>query len=360
MMEPMSWPASRPSAEIERRSNVVTHAAPILVTLAALLLTALGATPGDALAGGEEPRPTCAACGRAIDGEFIETEGKTYHPEHFLCGYCKLPIENIRYVVHEKTNYHPHCYEEHIALRCALGDGIIDGEYLRDHWGNVYHLSHEHDADQCDYCRRFISKTLTGGGYKYDDGRIICSLCARSAVDDVDEAGKLMAEVARHLRRVGLAVDLDSIRLRLVDLDRMRQLAAASSHELKGYTHFIRYSSSGEGDPDNIATVYVLHGMPRVDVIATLAHELTHVWQLTHGRKENDDALCEGSSNYAAYLVLKEYSGPETEYLVKKMLENQDPVYGEGFRRVKRFAEERSVEEWIRLLRSRDRLPPGY
>jgi hypothetical protein len=333
---------------------------PLFLILAALLLAATGAAAGDAVAGEEESRPICAVCDRPIDGDFVETQGKTYHPGHFLCGHCKLPIGSGSYVIHEKEKYHPHCYEEHVALRCALGDGIIDGKYLRDHWGNVYHLSHERDADQCDYCQRFISGALTGGGYEYDDGRIICGLCARSAVNDVDKGEKLMAEVARHLRRIGLTVDLESIRLRLVGLERMRRLAAASSHDLKGYTHYIRYSSSTEGESDSISTVYILHGMPRVDAIATLAHELTHVWQLTEGRKENDDALCEGSSNYAGYLVLKEYPGPETEFLIKKMVENRDPVYGEGFRRVKRFAEERTVEEWIRLLRSRERLPPGY
>jgi hypothetical protein len=53
--------------------------------------------------------------------------------------------------------------------------------------------------------------------------------------------------------------------------------------------------------------VYILHGMPRIDAIATLAHELTHVWQSVHGRLENDPAFAEGSCNYASYLVLGQY-----------------------------------------------------
>jgi hypothetical protein len=41
-------------------------------------------------------------------------------------------------------------------------------------------------------------------------------------------------------------------------------------------------------------------------------------------------------------------------------MQSEDPVYGKGFRRVKRFAEEKGIEGWLNRLGSQDRLPPGY
>lgn len=356
-VRPTGFPIERRSGA---RSGPALRITAGLLALAVLLVTVPSAASGHAAERHEESPPLCASCGRPIEGDFVETEGRTYHPEHFVCGYCERQLGNGRYLIHGGKNYHPDCYEQHVALRCALCGGIIEGEHIRDHWDNAYHSSHQRDAEQCDYCRRFISEALTGGGWRYDDGRVICGLCARSAVKDRSEAEDLLVEVAGHLRRAGVRVDPTPIRLHLVGLKEMRDLAEASSHDLRGYTHYVQHVASSGGSAESIATVYLLHGMPRIDAIATIAHELMHVWLLSEDRKVGDAAFREGSCNYAAHLVLNEYPGPETDFLVKKMMQSRDPAYGEGFRRVKRYAEERGVAEWIRRLRSHDDLPRGY
>jgi hypothetical protein len=42
------------------------------------------------------------------------------------------------------------------------------------------------------------------------------------------------------------------------------------------------------------------------------------------------------------------------------MAKETDPVYGEGFRSVKRFAEERGIDAWLSQLRKYKNLPDGY
>jgi hypothetical protein len=94
--------------------------------------------------------------------------------------------------------------------------------------------------------------------------------------------------------------------------------------------------------------------------VSTLAHELTHVWQFMAGRLKNDRALSEGSCNYAAYLVLQHYGGKQTEYAISNIIDDKDEIYGDGFRRVKRFAEENGIAAWLELLRKKNHFPGGY
>ena len=94
--------------------------------------------------------------------------------------------------------------------------------------------------------------------------------------------------------------------------------------------------------------------------MTTLAHELTHVWQIQRGRLENDPAFNEGSCNYVAYLVLERYDGEVYDFMRDNLIENEDPTYGEGLRRVKKFAEEKGVEEWLARLQTEENLPEGY
>jgi hypothetical protein len=105
--------------------------------------------------------------------------------------------------------------------------------------------------------------------------------------------------------------------------------------------------------------IYLLYGMPRVEMIGTLAHELTHVWQFLSGRLKNDPALSEGSCNFAAYWVLKQMApGKEADFIIESMLRDDNEIYGEGFRRVKRYVEQNGISRWLVLLTEPDRRLP--
>jgi hypothetical protein len=58
--------------------------------------------------------------------------------------------------------------------------------------------------------------------------------------------------------------------------------------------------------------------------------------------------------------VLSEYSDESYAYVIEKIQSNSDPIYGEGFRRVKRFAEEEGVDQWLRWLSTKDTMPRGF
>jgi hypothetical protein len=98
------------------------------------------------------------------------------------------------------------------------------------------------------------------------------------------------------------------------------------------------------------ANFYLLTGMPETEMVQTLAHELMHVWQGVHNSLEEDDTLREGSANYAAYLVMKRMGSKEAQFVITCMLEDPSPVYGGGFRRVKKYGDKHGARQTLELI----------
>jgi len=332
----------------------VQYARNISALLIALVLCAVAAMTAGA--GNER---LCAACGEPITGAYFETVGAYYHPEHFRCAHCDKRIEDT-YTEYKGKNYHNECFRDNIALRCDLCGGVIQGEYIIDYWGNAYHLRHQKESPMCDSCSRFISPALTNGGVRYDDGRYICGLCRPKSVKDIEDILALVDEVAAHMEKMGMEVDYKGMNVHLIGRSQMQDLAGEHSSGLRGFTDYRenwRIFGRAQGRKLDI---YFLYAMPRMELISTIAHELAHVYMFNHGHFENDRAWNEGSCNYAAWLVLGQYPGTDSSFFRASMLQDEDPIYGEGFRRVKHYAESRGTDDWIERMDKKSRLPKGY
>ena len=291
----------------------------------------------------------CAACGQPIHEAYFETGGSFYHSRCFTCSYCKKPIDGP-YTVFHNENYHTPCFEQHVALKCAVCGGIIQGQYLLDYWGNAYHTRHKDDVLQCDFCQRFIVGDLAGRMTRLSEGRALCSKCAPNSVTSIREASSLVSDVARTLGSYGIDVDPRKIELRLVGAEELARIAESRSHETKGFTDYlVKKGPFGKKRAETVK-VYLLYGMPRLQMASTAAHELMHVWQFRNGRLDQDPALSEGSCNFASYLFLRKTGGREAEFVIDGMLKDPDRIYGEGFRRVKTYAEREGMPAWLRLL----------
>lgn len=79
----------------------------------------------------------CAHCRGGISGQFLRVGRLAYHPEHFLCGACGLPIKGS-YNTHQNRCFHPACYQERHAPRCAHCARPIAGQYLVVKGANVH------------------------------------------------------------------------------------------------------------------------------------------------------------------------------------------------------------------------------
>lgn len=270
------------------------------------------------------------------------------------CDYCGERITGD-YIVVDSHLYHTACYENHIALRCAVCGQIIKGKYYVDYWGNAVHAYHKDEVPHCEYCGRYISDYSTGGGFRYADGRIVCKLCEKTAVEDSAAVDTIKKQVGAILKTYGIDIGDQFIPITLVDKTAMARLDN-SRIDPNGYTYIERTTSFGVTVQQHLE-VFLLDGMPRMHVIATLAHELMHVWLYNKAPDDMDPALCEGSCNYAAYLVMEKYPGKESEYIRDTFRNETDSIYGDGFRGVADYVDKRGTAKWLSYLKSK-RNPP--
>lgn len=275
------------------------------------------------------------------------------------CHTCSEDITGS-YIEFENKYYHDNCYDKNIALKCDLCRNNISGDYLIDYLGNNYCQSHKDVDPQCEFCLSFFGAPTNEGGYEYSDGRKICTLCEKNAITNNKELSKLTGEINAHLAMLGLEIPVDRISLKLTDRKNLLQISSNSNKNLLGYTFYQEKSSFFGFGKKQTLTVYILEGMPRMWTIEALAHELNHVWQFLKSGEEKESAFCEGSANYAAFLVLQNYDNKFSEILIDNLLKNEDPDYGEGFRRVKSLVENNSREFWINYLSQNETFPEGY
>ena len=302
----------------------------------------------------------CHTCNKEITKASLTAEGKYFHPTHFICANCKKPIdENVyyyengkfydkkcyekinylpcafcgekitnRYIEYNGKKYHRQCYDNNFAIKCDLCGEILEGHYKVDIWGNKYCQSHLQNHPQCDFCRAFFGAPTNNGGYLYKDGRKICTLCKETAVDSKAKLFELADEVNAHLKMYNLDIPLDRIKLYMVDRTRLSQISPDYSDNLFGVTLYKEKSSFFGLVQDKCYNIYILDGMPEMRVVEALAHEFNHVWQILRSGKSKNGAFCEGSCNYAAYLVLSQYEGIIPDMLIENLFEEDDKNYG--------------------------------
>ncbi len=299
----------------------------------------------------------CDFCGGKLNGTFTKYEGKQYHDscytEHIAsrCGVCGKVLDGP-FVIYEGQKYHESCYQTDVAVKCAYCGGFIEGHYLKDYWGNSYHDAHKGKAKECDFCQRLITPELNVGSRTWKDGRILCGICAPGAITESEAAESLLIVAAVKLRFLGIDVDPSSVRVILVDQAELASITRSDEKTVKGFTDY-RESTALFGLVKNRKmNIYLLYGMPRLQMLSAVTHELMHVWQFLNAPLHNDKALCEGSCNYATYLVLREMSNIEAKYLTDKMEDDPDPYYGVGYRKVKAYVEQNGQSAWLSYLKS--------
>ena len=275
--------------------------------------------------------------------------------EALYCDYCGRELIG-QYTVYNNRNLHDSCYYRHFARFCTLCGGIISGQYIFNSWGDVVHAVHIGEYPGCEYCSRLKAERLTGKGTRYRDGREVCGRCLASAVTDVKQANLLLDTVLNILSLHDIEIS-DEFDLHLVDKHEMVTLNPDAGHEARGYTGLKQHSALFGLVKAQEIKVYALTGMPRAVLKGVLAHELMHVWLFTNAPLDMDDALCEGSCEYASYLTLRGSPDKHAQFYLENQMANEDLVYGGGFRSVRNFVESVGLADWLDYLRTHSQPP---
>ncbi len=302
----------------------------------------------------------CAYCGKQVEGAFNTENEKFYHPECFAeknglkCHICLKAITG-EYIVQDGKKYHKECYDKYAALKCSICNQTITGSYKTDYYGNVFHTEHETHYSKCSNCGRMIAQGIVRDSYKLPDGRIMCGFCSKDA-SKTPSYSEILKRVMKILEKEGFKLDLENVKIFAVDKNKLKSEAKDSWNEnLKGFCHTIKTTEKGFFSKSVKIShkIYILNSLPEIDASQILAHELMHAWiQQNAGKIEHDRKFEEGSCNYLAYLYLKSIRGKESEIRIKKLNDDPDPIYGEGFRLVYEKMRGKGLDHLLALLRN--------
>lgn len=188
---------------------------------------------------------------------------------------------------------------------------------------------------RCSYCGKEISGI---DFYKLPDGRVRCTTCSNTIVKSKAEIEELFERVIDNLENFfGATIDVP-ISIEVTDERKLKKrlgipLGGRDEQSILILGVAIRKKKK--------YSIVLENGAPRISLIATFAHELTHIWQYTHWDdnkklkecpKDKRLLIYEGMAKWAEiqylYLVGETTVAKREEYITR----NREDEYGIGFR----------------------------
>jgi LIM domain/Protein DA1 len=304
--------------------------------------------------------PICQQCGQPIWGSYINALGATWHPEHFLCAACHKPMGKTRFNMHEGAPYHPECFRQRIAPRCAYCGQPLVSEYLVDHWGAKFCKEHQGKYPSCSYCGRLVPPQQQEHSMK-DGESVRCPTCRVSAIETIDQARPIFTHLIHWVNNQGLMYNNLHLSLELCDRPKLAELlkgraGTAETHSL-GVTMSTTHTLNGRIVNTEVSGVAVLEGMPSTLFQGVTIHELGHVWLIVHDIKGLSSWAEEGFCELLSYRYYIQLNTDESRYHVGGIESNPSPIYGDGFRRVRAIADVLGFQRFVEMMRTTKRLP---
>ncbi len=207
------------------------------------------------------------------------------------------------------------------------------GAELAEEYAKTYDPQ-KYGAHLCDFC----GIELIGGEYELlKDGRERCNRCSMTAVRTGDEFKELYKNVLRNMETFyGIKLNV-AIKVRMTDAKKIARHFGEKFVATPGFDG--RTLGFAQKDKTGYC-IYVENGSPKLAAMATIAHELTHIWQYLNWDdkaindvygKNNSLEVYEGMAKWAEiqYLILlNEIPYAKRQEIATRL--RQD-AYGQGF-----------------------------
>lgn len=206
--------------------------------------------------------------------------------------------------------------------KCFHCGQAISAAYYKDQYGNcccLRHIDEEGSVAYCGECERLVARA----GNTLSDGRVVCPECMKIAVSPERPFDWILEQVVARLRSFGLT-GLEACKIRIWTATD-REMAANLKKDINPYEGFCQTNADGT------LTVYMRSHHTKINYAGILAHELTHAWC----RKEGLEYIAEveeGMCNLACFCMYQSIDFPLARIYEKRMFDNPDPIYGDGFR----------------------------
>ena len=273
--------------------------------------------------------PDCHKIVSAMDSVMIG--GQYYHKSCRVCHKCG---EVIKLGKHEFGGhvYHASCYLE--SLKCCVCGKQVLSPYT-DWYGNVACNEHAH---YCTFCGRIITPAI-GGEYPIEYGYLedgirnirnayICGDCKSTVISSDNDIERCRQDVMNIFNNNGISGIPVDIPISLSDM-----LKEEESLGLTPWGLNYSYITSSRGSYS--CKITMKKDLPELQFKGTLGHELLHSWLYLYAIELPQNET-EGFCNLGSMLIYKYYKSDISDFWVNYIMEqNDDPIYGEGYRLMK-------------------------
>ena len=194
--------------------------------------------------------------------------------------------------------------------------GFDGGELRQARLGKEYseniRLQEQKDntSTYCAYCGKFISGV---DFFRLPDGRLRCTTCSRTLVKTKDELKSIYERILANLETFFGASIRVPINIEMLEERKLKKKAKLSIGEIDDQSILILGMAVKE---KKNYSIYLENGAPRLGVIATFAHELTHIWQYTHWDENKGFQKCPKSKRLVLYEGMAKWVEIQYLYLI--------------------------------------------
>jgi len=187
-----------------------------------------------------------------------------------------------------------------------------------------------------------------------------CPICRSTAIDTAEVAKPIFSQLIKWVSAQGLKYNSLPIQLELCGRAKLASYLRErnQTHSL-GATMSTTYMQDGHVVRTEVSGVAVLYGLPTTLFQGVTIHELGHVWLIVQGIQGMPDWAVEGFCELLSHRYYSALNTPESRYHATSVADNPDPIYGEGFRRVRAIADAMGFQRFLATMQASKRLPAG-
>ena len=158
---------------------------------------------------------------------------------------------------------------------------------------------------------------------------------------------KISDFVCKRLLKMNIKIPIHRVSISVVSKERLYRLAGNSDENLLGLT------VSEDMFLGMLHHIYIREGLSLFSYIETLSHEFGHVWLNDTRSSLNRSSLAEveGFCNLLAFKIFQNGTSKKSRKVRERLLNNPDPIYGDGFRMMKKKAERMGLKAFLQLAR---------
>ncbi|MEI6259734.1 MAG: protein DA1 [Deltaproteobacteria bacterium] len=300
--------------------------------------------------------PICKSCTKPINGPHIKAMGADWHPEHFRCASCGQPVNQSAFKEYQGLPWHIECFQRQTAMYCAYCNKALVGQYQMDGWGTKFCPVHSSQYPVCLFCGRLVPSHQQEHVLK-NIGYVRCPVCRASAIETQEQAQPFFPRLAQWVNSQGLRYNNLPLKFEVVDTTRLSEIKGQINNINALGATLVQKTVSTFGTKVTVSGVAILQGLPSTLFHSVTVHELGHAWIAVHGITGLEKWAEEGFCQLLAHRLLVQIATLESKYHTIAIERNNDPVYGEGFRRVRAVAESVGFLHMVNFLLTSKRLP---